>query len=107
MAMQSARTPARSGNVTKAFESVQPEALTETPALNVRMAHLESQMKRASDFIEVLAERLGDLESQNAELKDEIMILRASRVRSPSSPYNTVTPPDETVRPGIPSLRHR
>ena len=96
--MQQSKSSTRPRAVTKSFEKPKLEAPPARSSETIdRMAQLETQMARANEFLGVLAERMSELESQSAELRDELLILRASRVRSPSSPYNTMTPPEETV----------
>ena len=79
--------------VTLGFEAVSPPA-TSSGTVRASGSRLESTRAESGD---ALAERVAELESENALLREEVRVLRAARLRSPSAPYSSVAPPADVV----------
>ena len=98
---------AREHRATETFEAVssspREDAPPSPPELLERLEKLEREQKGTADFLGVLAEHIVALESANARLREELLILRASRARTSGVPYNSITPREETIAPPPPS----
>ena len=100
---------AREHRATETFEAVssspREDAPPSPPELLERLEKLEREQKGTADFLGVLAEHIVTLESANARLREELLILRATRTRTPGVPYSSITPREGDHRPPVAASR--